>query len=54
MLNSRWDIDEEMILASERYAVEKKRLEKKYLRIPASTGHESLGFCSKLFVRIKA
>ena len=32
----------------------KKSLEKKHLRIPASIGLRSLGFCSKLFVRIKA
>ena len=32
----------------------KKSLEKKRLRIPASIGLRFLGFCSKLFVRIKA
>ena len=32
----------------------KESLEKKHLRIPASIGLRSLGFCSKLFVRIKA
>ena len=53
MLTRRQNIGKEMILASLLHAV-KKSLEKKHLRIPASIGLRSLGFCSKLFVRIKA